>query len=80
LAQAIQREQARRFPERSDRGVKAQDFDVLVGANMPAVLFEAGFLDHEHEGAWMLVPESIDRMADGLAIALVELHRESARI
>jgi N-acetylmuramoyl-L-alanine amidase len=47
-----------------------------MGARMPAVLFEAGFLDHDGEGAILLDPEGRERIADGLADALVTHYRE----
>ena len=80
FAQAIQRAQAERFSTRTDRGIKQAPFDVLMGARMPAVLFEAGFLDHPEEGALMLDDDARDRIADGLAEAIVAQYRESARL
>ena len=38
FAHAIQREQAKRFPARPDRGVREAPFDVLMGTQMPAGL------------------------------------------
>lgn len=79
LAKAVQREQRERFPERIDRGVKQAPFDVLMGARMPAILFEAGFLDHAGEGALLLAAEGRARIADGLADAIIEHFRSSGR-
>jgi N-acetylmuramoyl-L-alanine amidase len=79
LAQAIQRGQAQRFPVRLDRGVKQAPFDVLMGANMPAVLFEAGFLDHAEEANLLTDPEARALVVDGLADALVEFYRAQGR-
>lgn len=80
LAHAIQRAQASRFPERSDRGVKQAPFDVLMGARMPAVLFEAGFLDHGVEGRVLAEPQSRAMVVDGLADAIVEHYHVSTRL
>jgi N-acetylmuramoyl-L-alanine amidase len=77
LAQAIQRGQSTRFPARLDRGVKQAPFDVLMGATMPAVLFEAAFLDNVDEGTLLIDPDARARMVDGLAEALVTYYRES---
>jgi len=80
FALAIQRAQAERFPARVDRGVKQAPFDVLMGTRMPAVLFEAGFLDHPEEGALMRDAEARERMAEGLAEAIVGQYREAGRL
>lgn len=80
FAAAIQRRQAERFPARIDRGVKQAPFDVLMGARMPAVLFEAGFLDHPDEGAMMREPDTLAMIADGLAEAIVGQYREAGQL
>jgi N-acetylmuramoyl-L-alanine amidase len=79
FARRVQQEQAQRFPERLDRGVKQAAFDVLLGARMPAVLFEAGFLDHPDEGSRLLDPGQRALVIDGLAEAVVDYYREHAR-
>jgi len=75
FAAELQRQQAQRFPERADRGVRQAPFDVLMGARMPAVLFEAGFLDHPQEGARLLDPEVRSEIAAGIAQAVVGHYR-----
>lgn len=75
LAQAIQREQAQRFPKRVDRGVRQGPFDVLLGVRMPAVLFEAGFLDHPVEGAALRDPKTRETIVDGVTDAVVAYYR-----
>jgi N-acetylmuramoyl-L-alanine amidase len=79
LAAAVQREQRRRFPDRIDRGVKQAPFDVLLGARMPAILFEAGFLDHQEEGPMLLDDDVRARVVEGLAEAIVEHYRVTGR-
>jgi N-acetylmuramoyl-L-alanine amidase len=79
LGRAIQAEQAARFPSRLDRGVKQAPFDVLMGARMPAVLFEMGFYDHSVEGPMLREPEVQERVVDGLAVAIVRYYREVHR-
>lgn len=76
FAGALQRAQAARFPERQDRGVRQAPFDVLIGARMPAVLFEVGFLDHPEEGAQLLLPQTQAEIAEGVADAVAEHYRE----
>jgi N-acetylmuramoyl-L-alanine amidase len=79
FAQKIQLAQAVRFPDRIDRGVKQGPFDVLMGARMPAVLFEAAFLDHASEGKLLREDETRTLVVEGLAEAVVEHYRELAR-
>jgi N-acetylmuramoyl-L-alanine amidase len=79
LAQRIQTAQALRFPDRIDRGVKQGPFDVLMGVRMPAVLFEAAFLDHSTEAGVLREDEKRAVVVEGLAEALVEQYREHAQ-
>jgi len=79
FAWRVQQEQAERFPERLDRGVKQAGFDVLMGAQMPAVLFEAGFLDHPEEGPRLLDGRQRALVVDGLADAVIDYYRDHAR-
>jgi N-acetylmuramoyl-L-alanine amidase len=80
LAQSIQRAQAQRFPRRSDRGVRQGSFDVLVGVRMPAVLFEAAFLDDASESELLLDDDQRMLIAEGIADALVEHYRRTQRV
>lgn len=50
-----------------DRGVKQGLFFVLMGADMPSVLVEAGFLDHFGDRSQILVPGSRKRLARAIA-------------
>ncbi|MCR9160438.1 MAG: N-acetylmuramoyl-L-alanine amidase [Nannocystaceae bacterium] len=75
FAQSIQAHQRKRFPKRVDRGVRQAPFDVLMGARMPAVLFESGFLDHEEEGSLLTSDTGMDSIVGGLADAVVDLYR-----
>lgn len=80
FAAALQRHQALRFPERPDRGVRQAPFDVLLGARMPAVLFEAAFLDHPRDGQVLLEAASRQRIAEGVAEAVAEYYRLHTRM
>jgi N-acetylmuramoyl-L-alanine amidase len=79
LAQAIQKEQRRRFPRRADRGVREASLDVLAGAKMPAVLFELGFLDHPLEGPELTRQAFQAEVVEGLSDALVDYYRGVVR-
>ncbi|KIG14850.1 N-acetylmuramoyl-L-alanine amidase [Enhygromyxa salina] len=78
-AKAIQREQAKRFPGRPDRGVRQANFDVLMGARMPAVLHEVGFLDHADESALMLDASGRRQLVEALAQATLTYYNQVAR-
>jgi len=79
FAAAIQKQQADRFPERLDRGVRQAPFDVLMGVRMPAALTEVGFLDHADEGAMLCDPVRRAEIVDGLAEAVVEYYSQVER-
>ncbi len=79
FARRVQQEQAERFPERIDRGVKQGAFDILLGVHMPAVLFEAGFLDHPEDGRRLLDTAHRALVVDGLAEAVLDYYRGHAR-
>jgi N-acetylmuramoyl-L-alanine amidase len=79
FAKAIQREQARRFPSRFDRGVRQARFDVLMGARMPAVLHEVGFLDHAGESELLLEDRGREAIVEALAQATLSYYSDVAR-
>lgn len=80
VAADIQSAQARRFTLRSDRGVKQARFDVLVGVDAPAVLFEAGFLDDGREAELLTRPEGRAEIVAGLAEAVIDHYRRVRRV
>jgi N-acetylmuramoyl-L-alanine amidase len=49
-----------------DRGVKRAPFVVLIGASMPSVLAEVGFISNERDEALMRKPEYRQRIAEAL--------------
>lgn len=70
LATDVQRElRAVRGPA-GDRGVRQDAQHVLLGATMPAVLVEVGFIDHPVEGRELATPEVQAQLADALARAI----------
>ena len=54
-----------------NRGVKQAPFYVLVGAQMPAVLVEVGFMSNPDEAAMLFRPEVQDRIVDALYDAIL---------
>jgi len=61
------------------RGVKQAPFRVLVGAAMPAVLVEVGFLSNAEEESLLSGSEYRDRVAAALAAAVERFRSESMR-
>ena len=64
-----------------DRGIKQEGatLDVLQGLEMPAVLVEIGFLDHEEEGPFLLSDEGQLAIAKALAGAITDLRGREQR-
>ena len=56
----------RNFPNTKDRGVKSAPLLVLVGAKVPSVLVEVGFLSNPREEAMLHRPEYRQRLAEAL--------------
>jgi N-acetylmuramoyl-L-alanine amidase len=57
---------ARNFPGEKNRGVRKAPFVVLIGANMPSVLAEIGFLSNPREEALLKKPEYRQKLAESL--------------
>lgn len=55
-----------------DRGVRQDSQHVLLGATMPAVLVEVGFLDHPIEGKELVEPDVQARLGDAIARAIID--------
>jgi N-acetylmuramoyl-L-alanine amidase len=70
LALAIQRELREVRGGAGDRGVRQESQHVLLGATMPAVLVEVGFIDHPLEGRELADPAVQARIADAIAAGI----------
>ena len=70
LAAAMQRELRAVRGAAGDRGVRQDAHHVLLGATMPAVLVEIGFIDHPQEGRELVEPTTQRAIADALARAI----------
>jgi N-acetylmuramoyl-L-alanine amidase len=57
---------AHSFPAERDRGVRRAPFVVLIGASMPSVLAEIGFLSNPKEEALLRKPEYRQKVAEAL--------------
>jgi N-acetylmuramoyl-L-alanine amidase len=64
-----------------NRGIKQKGatLDILQGLDMPAVLVEVGFLDHQEEGAFLLTEKAHNIIAQALAGAITDLRAREAR-
>ncbi len=72
LAARLQRAiRERRGPD-GDRGVRQDAQHVLLGATMPAVLVEVGFIDHAVEGRQLADPAVQVGIADAISDAIVD--------
>jgi len=72
LAARMQRALRARRGAAGDRGVRQDAHHVLLGATMPAVLVEVGFLDHPLEGKELADPRVQDQLADAIAEAILD--------
>ena len=57
---------ARSFPSEKNRGVKKAPFIVLIGATMPSVLVEIGFLSNSREEGLLKRPDYRQKLAEAL--------------
>lgn len=55
-----------------DRGVRQDAHHVLLGATMPAVLVEVGFIDHPIEGRQLADPAVQSQLADAISEAIAD--------
>jgi N-acetylmuramoyl-L-alanine amidase len=66
---------AGRFGDASDHGVKTAGFFVLIGAEMPSVLFETSFISNPAEEKRLATADYRQKLADGIVNA-VRAYRE----
>ena len=74
LADMVQEELSRRIPM-STRGVQEAPFRVLVGANMPAVLVEMGFISNPEDGQRLSSARFQNAVADALVDSILRFRR-----
>ena len=59
-----------------NRGIKQAPFHVLMGAAMPAVVCEVGFINHAKEGPYIISEEGQGHIASGIADGILAFGRE----
>ena len=63
----------------NDNGVRSAPFYVLMGARMPAVLVEIGYLSNTADAARIKNAKYLERLADGIALGVAEYKTKLAR-
>jgi N-acetylmuramoyl-L-alanine amidase len=61
-------------------GSKMGPFYVLVGAEMPSVLIECGFLSNPREAQFLVQPTYQEAIADGIAVAIMHYFNADAAV
>jgi N-acetylmuramoyl-L-alanine amidase len=59
-----------RYPDTKDQGIKTAGFYVLVGAEMPAVLFETAFISNPDDEGRLSTADYRQKLADAIANAI----------
>ncbi|MEM9697096.1 MAG: N-acetylmuramoyl-L-alanine amidase, partial [Myxococcota bacterium] len=59
-----------RFPDTTDHGLKTAGFFVLVGAHMPAVLYETSFVSNPEDEARLATADYRQKLADAIVNAV----------
>jgi N-acetylmuramoyl-L-alanine amidase len=59
------------FPEQKTRGIKQAGFYVIKETDMPAALWEGGFISNVKEAEWINQHETQVRMADAIAQGII---------
>ncbi|MEO5731876.1 MAG: N-acetylmuramoyl-L-alanine amidase [Byssovorax sp.] len=59
-----------RYPDTRDQGIKTAGFYVLVGAEMPAVLFETAFISNPDDEGRLATADYRQKLADAIANAI----------
>jgi len=79
LAQTIESEMRQRVPM-SPRAIQQAPFRVLVGANMPAVLVETGFITNPTEEKRLNAPDYQSQLVNALLAAVVRFKASTERV
>ena len=61
---------ATRYPDTRDQGIKTAGFFVLVGADMPAVLFETAFISNPEDEGRLATADYRQKFADAIVNAV----------
>lgn len=64
----------------SNNGVRSAPFYVLLGARMPAILIEVGYLTNDGEAKRMKNPLYVEKAAEGIANGIVSYKQQLAKL
>lgn len=78
LAESVQASMVNALGEQ-DRGVKQAPFIVLIGASMPAVLVEVGFISNASDEKRLSSPKEQGRIAEAIADGVVKFKKTLAK-
>lgn len=65
------------YQQIKNKGVKQAPFYVLLGAQMPAILVETGFISHPRECKWLIDPNYQDRLCNSIVTGIRYYMRET---
>lgn len=71
LASDLAEAHAAEFYDQKERGIKQAGFYVIKETDMPAVLWEGGFISNVKEAEWINQHETQVRMADAIAQGII---------
>ena len=76
LAELVQKEAVKRTGL-DDRGVDQAGFYVLIGASMPAILFECAFLTNSKDAKVLRSPDGRQKYADALSTGIMKFREQA---
>ena len=69
---------SKRYSRIKDKGVKQAPFYVLIGAQMPSILFEASFISNPRECKRLVNPQYQERLSEAIVAGIRTYIRETA--
>ena len=76
LADSIQKALSQTSPF-ENKGIRQAPFHVLMGASMPAVVCELGFLNHPNEGPFLRSEQGQEKLSESLAKGILAFARQT---
>ncbi|NJB69067.1 N-acetylmuramoyl-L-alanine amidase [Desulfobaculum xiamenense] len=70
----------RKYKGVRDHGSRSAPFFVLIGARMPAILVETGYISNPTEAQWLRSDAYLDRVADGIVGGVEAYRKELAQV
>jgi N-acetylmuramoyl-L-alanine amidase len=70
----------RKYKGVRDHGARSAPFFVLIGARMPAILVETGYITNPTEVQWLRSKDYLNRVADGIVKGVEAYRKELAQV